>query len=826
MSSAAQSEVKAWEEEITSCAHTNKLEQASSLRLQAAGLAHCSSCELTGNLWLCLTCGALSCGRKQFGGIGGNGHALEHFDATGHPVAVKLGTITPEGAADVYCYACNDARIDNSLTGHLKHFGISVQEQQKTEKSMTELQVEQNLKFDFAMTDEAGNELEPLFGPSLTGMQNLGNSCYLASVMQTVFSLDQFSPRYVLNSGSHPLLCTSDDPATCFECQMGKLADGLLSGRYAVPREPERDATTHTFAGAESDDSKKDGPVFQAGIKPSMFKALVGKNHAEFSTMRQQDADDFFRHLIAQIQTNNRGMLGPDGSAARDPTRFFQFQLEQKLQCDVCKRVKYQTQTQEALSLPVRMQPKPMQDDSTTHKTLNATGAQVTTEYEQVTLEECLDNVTAPDELQFTCPACQASRSATTQTRLASFPDVLVLHAQRFQMVNWVAQKVPVPIKVPFGELSLDRYLSSGKIAEEEELPNDEVVQATGPIFNSDAMAALEGMGFPAIRCQRALLATGNSDAEAAMNWLFAHMEDQDIDAPLPAVEPPSTSASGGPSADLIAGLVDMGFAPSQARKALRLSNNNSEAAVGWLFENTDDPGEDETPVAPGVTSTAIEQAGNTNLPAKYRLHAFISHKGPSVHSGHYVAHIYKAAQGWVLFNDEKVVKAESGMQSAESLSPFAYVYVYQPRRVKGAATRSLQSLLAEMSKAVAGPSSMRQQSAYSQQPALAQESSELGLSSAQLKLREKQKELDGFLKVEQQSAQLALYFEKIAGQTELLLTSGETVAQVASNWGNVFRATNLALASLAAKRKEAGEGESQEGILPEVLVRIPTSEN
>lgn len=39
-------------------------------------------------------------------------------------------------------------------------------------------------------------------------------------------------------------------------------------------------------------------------------------------------------------------------------------------------------------------------------------------------------------------------------------------------------------------------------------------------------MAQLEGMGFPTIRCQKALMATGNNDPEAAMEWLFAHMED------------------------------------------------------------------------------------------------------------------------------------------------------------------------------------------------------------------------------------------------------------------------------------------------------------
>ena len=46
------------------------------------------------------------------------------------------------------------------------------------------------------------------------------------------------------------------------------------------------------------------------------------------------------------------------------------------------------------------------------------------------------------------------------------------------------------------------------------------------PEFNQAALAQLEAMGFPQIRCQKALLATGNSDPEAAMEWLFAHMED------------------------------------------------------------------------------------------------------------------------------------------------------------------------------------------------------------------------------------------------------------------------------------------------------------
>lgn len=48
----------------------------------------------------------------------------------------------------------------------------------------------------------------------------------------------------------------------------------------------------------------------------------------------------------------------------------------------------------------------------------------------------------------------------------------------------------------------------------------------TLPEFDAGALAMLEGMGFPLIRSQKALLATGNNSGEAAMEWLFAHMED------------------------------------------------------------------------------------------------------------------------------------------------------------------------------------------------------------------------------------------------------------------------------------------------------------
>lgn len=71
-------------------------------------LESCSQCTLSTNLWLCLTCGNTGCGRKYYDGTGGNNHGVEHYEQTNHPVAVKLGTVTAEGEASLYCYSCNN----------------------------------------------------------------------------------------------------------------------------------------------------------------------------------------------------------------------------------------------------------------------------------------------------------------------------------------------------------------------------------------------------------------------------------------------------------------------------------------------------------------------------------------------------------------------------------------------------------------------------------------------------------------------------------------------------------------------------------------------
>ena len=67
-------------------------------------------------------------------GSGGNNHAVAHYEQTKYPLAVKLGTITPDGA-DVYSYEEDEMVEDPQLVQHLGHFGIDVTSMSKVGKS-------------------------------------------------------------------------------------------------------------------------------------------------------------------------------------------------------------------------------------------------------------------------------------------------------------------------------------------------------------------------------------------------------------------------------------------------------------------------------------------------------------------------------------------------------------------------------------------------------------------------------------------------------------------------------------------------------------------
>ena len=213
----------------------------------------------------------------------------------------------------------------------------------------------------------------------------------MASVMQTLFSLPAFQQRYLPTATAHWEVCQEPLPASCIDCQMHKLADGLLSGRYSHPRPHAQETNTNALA------HDAPAPVFQEGVRPAGFKALVGKGHAEFATMRQQDAEEFLAHLVSTLRRHaQRAGRAPGG----EPTEVFAFGMEQRLACGECGRVRYRVDGMDTVGVPVPAREK-------------GKDAEGKTVYEDVQLKECLDIVTGSEALEYQCPACQKKVVAT-----------------------------------------------------------------------------------------------------------------------------------------------------------------------------------------------------------------------------------------------------------------------------------------------------------------------------------------------------------------------------------------------------------------------------
>ncbi|XP_057963166.1 ubiquitin carboxyl-terminal hydrolase 14 [Malania oleifera] len=607
----------------------------------------CTKCDKTENLWLNLTDGKILCGRKNWDGTGGNNHAIEHYRETGYPLAVKLGTITADlEGADVFSYPEDDSVLDPLLAQHLAFFGIDFSSLQKTEMTTAERELDQNTNFDWNRIQESGQEMQPLFGPGYTGLVNLGNSCYLAATMQVVFSTHSFYSRYYMSQSLKMSFETAPaDPTVDLNMQLTKLAHGLLSGKYSVPAQEENDAAN----AATTISSAKQG-----GIPPRMFKAVIAASHHEFSTMRQQDALEFFLHFIDQVERANAGRTD------LDPSRSFKFGIEERILCPSGK-VTYNKRLDYILSLNIPLHEAINREEMQAFNKLKAEkkseGKEVSGDEivrPRVPLEACLASFSAPEEvLDFYSSALNAKTTAVKTAGLTSFPDYLVLHMRKFVMdEGWVPKKLDVYVDVP-DVIDISHMRSKGLQPGEELLPEAVGGEDSKKLLpNEDIVSQLVSMGFNFLHCQKAAINTCNAGVEEAMNWLLAHMDDPDIDAPI---------SQGGQSGAVlytvdqskVDTLVSFGFQEEIAQRALKASGGDIEKATDWIFNNPDTSGSQDMDITSNTTPASVD-AGLPDGGGRYRLIGFVSHIGTSTQCGHYVAHICKDGR-WVIFNDEKV---------------------------------------------------------------------------------------------------------------------------------------------------------------------------
>uniref|UniRef100_A0A8C2H546 Ubiquitin carboxyl-terminal hydrolase n=1 Tax=Cyprinus carpio TaxID=7962 RepID=A0A8C2H546_CYPCA len=628
-------EADTWEEEIQVSKHARSLrQQENGVRIPPSGWK-CAKCEMRENLWLNLTDGSVLCGKWFFDGSGGNGHALEHYKETNFPLAVKLDTITPDGA-DIYSFDEEEAVLDPHISEHLLHFGIDMLQMQRAEN----------------LIQESSLKLKPVYGSGYTGIKNLGNSCYLSTTMQVLFSIPEFQ-------------------------RAAKLGHGLLSGQYSKP--PMKSELIEQVM-------KEEYKQQQRGISPKMFKALVSKGHPEFSSDRQQDAHEFFLHLINLVERNSSG--------SENPGDVFRFLVEERVQCCQTQKVRYTQRVDYLMQLPVPLEAASNREELIAYESKRKEAEENMRPPPEpvrarIPFTACLQAFTEPENVpDFWSSALQAKSAGVKTSRFASFPEYMVMQIKKFTFgVDWVPKKLDVSVDVP-DFLDLNRLRATGLQTGEAELPDltPPIVipeDTRAPEIDESSVMQLAEMGFPLEACRKAVYYTGNMGAEMAFNWIIAHMEDPSF--------PTISALDNQPPEESISILTSMGFPRHHTIQALKATNNNLERALDWIFTHPDCEDESEAMSDTADTEPNNNSFSNANAhsdsslspdqdlssprvrdgPGRYELFAFISHMGSSTMSGHYVCHIKKEGR-WLIYNDHKVCLSERPPKD------LGYMYFYR----------------------------------------------------------------------------------------------------------------------------------------------------
>ncbi|GFR49487.1 hypothetical protein Agub_g11426 [Astrephomene gubernaculifera] len=517
-------------------------------------------------------------------------------------------------------------------------------------------------------------------------------------------------------------------------------------------------------------------------VRPLSFKWLAGRGHAEFSSGRQQDAAEYFTHLMELISRTEHAQaarlgISPSSSSAPSPSSlplpaYFRLSLEDRLQCGESGAVSYRTTPSALLMLQVpleaavnseavasyrdrqakrqRLREQQAQayigaaPDATTTTAAAATAATpgdtntatgpaaaavggggggseqvsgpgssslvvLADEGEEeavlprVPFDACLQRFAGTEVVDDYRSAALGGRRthATKRTRFASFPPYLLVQINRyFQDTDWTLKKLEVLVEVP-DRLDLEPLRGAGPQPGEQLQPAEEDAATPGaagaapasgqpaaatpaagqPQQQPDAalVASLVEMGFEANACARAAVAVGaGAGLEAAMEWLLGHLEDPDINEPLPDPSTAANAASSAPAPaaadpEKVTQLTSMGFSDTHAAAALQACSGSLERAADWLFNHMDDlegavakvlseaaAASASASAAPPAAAAASAAAPAALLdgPGRYELAGFISHMGSNLGCGHYVAHVKKEGR-WIIFNDEKVAVSE-----------------------------------------------------------------------------------------------------------------------------------------------------------------------
>ncbi|XP_020141514.2 ubiquitin carboxyl-terminal hydrolase 8 isoform X3 [Microcebus murinus] len=281
--------------------------------------------------------------------------------------------------------------------------------------------------------------LNPVFGgsgPALTGLRNLGNTCYMNSILQCLCNAPHLADYFNRNCyqddiNRSNLLGHKGEVAEEF----GIIMKALWTGQYRYISPKDFKITigkiNDQFAGYSQQDSQELLLFLMDGLHEDLNKADNRKRHKEENN---DHLDDFkaAEHAWQKHKQLNESII----------VALFQGQFKSTVQCLTCHKKSRTFEAFMYLSLPLASTSK-------------------------CSLQDCLRLFSKEEKLtdnnRFYCSHCKARRDSLKKIEIWKLPPVLLVHLKRFSYDGRWKQKLQTSVDFPLENLDLSQYVIGPK---------------------------------------------------------------------------------------------------------------------------------------------------------------------------------------------------------------------------------------------------------------------------------------------------------------------------------------------------------------------------
>ncbi|XP_031250506.1 ubiquitin C-terminal hydrolase 22-like [Pistacia vera] len=433
---------------LQACLHIKPPGGRAAIRRDPYEVPRCGACGDASKprLYACMTCACICCHAPPHSSHAA-AHAASRCIPPGHEIAVDVDR------AELFCCACRDQVYDRDFDAAvvLAHTTSSIQSS-KPENLRKRRRIdyrpwspdlrERALMVNNASPIDSMNGSNSNLPMGLRGLNNLGNTCFMNSVLQALFHTPPLR-NYFLSDRHNRYYCQSKNGVRlCLACDM----DAMFSAVFSGDRTP---------------------------YSPAKFLYSWWQHASNLASYEQQDAHEFFISMLDGIhekvekdQSKPRSQGNGECCIAH---RVFSGILRSDVMCMACGFTS--TTYDPCVDFSLDLEPNQGGSAKTVPKSNHSCNGEADSMSSSQncgisTLMGCLDRFTRPERLgsdqKFFCQQCQVRQESLKQMSIRKLPLVSCFHIKRFEhsSVRKMSRKVDRYLQFPLS-LNMTPYLSS-----------------------------------------------------------------------------------------------------------------------------------------------------------------------------------------------------------------------------------------------------------------------------------------------------------------------------------------------------------------------------